>query len=150
MKTYSLPAQVVTCWLNGTNHQMMVKKNLTSCAQKFTQFNFVKKDSVQRLKLLTIRPFASRKYANDLTVKAILRLSKTKIFKQLEIKIVGDGKLFDEIIEPLHKFDNITIDRGFLSHAQIADLHKQYGVFLTPTRTLPDWLWNLLTLDRTV
>tara|TARA_B100000767_G_scaffold251445_1_gene254455 strand:+ start:3204 stop:6842 length:3639 start_codon:yes stop_codon:yes gene_type:complete len=98
------------------------------------QFNFVKKDSVQRLKLLTIRPFASRKYANDLTVKAILRLSKTKIFKQLEIKIVGDGKLFDEIIEPLHKFDNITIDRGFLSHAQIADLHKQYGVFLTPTR----------------
>ncbi len=98
------------------------------------QFNFVKKDSAQRLKLLTIRPFASRKYANDLTVNAILKLSKTKIFKQLDIRIIGDGKLFDEIVEPLHKFENVTIDRGFLSHAQIADLHKQYGVFLTPTR----------------
>ena len=98
------------------------------------QFNFVKKDSAQRLKLLTIRPFASRKYANDLTVKAILKLSKTKIFKQLDIKIIGDGKLFDDTLEPLHKFENVTINRGFLSHSQIADLHKQYGVFLTPTR----------------
>ena len=37
-------------------------------------FNYVEKDPNLRLKLLSIRPFASRKYANDLTVEAILNL----------------------------------------------------------------------------
>ena len=98
------------------------------------QFNYIRKNPEQRLKLLTIRPFASHKYANDLTVKAILKLSKTKEFNNIQIMIVGDGKLFDQTLKPLHKFENITIHRGFLSHAQIGDLHKEYGVFLTPTR----------------
>ena len=99
-----------------------------------TIFNYVEKPDSQRVKILTIRPFASRKYANDLTAEAILYLSKKEIFKELEFLIVGDGKLFDEILEPLHKFENVTIQRGFLSHSEIADLHKQYGVFLSPTR----------------
>jgi glycosyltransferase involved in cell wall biosynthesis/spore maturation protein CgeB len=99
-----------------------------------TIFNYVEKPNSQRTKILTIRPFASRKYANDLTAEAILYLSNKEIFKELEFLIVGDGKLFDEILEPLHKFENVTIQRGFLSHSEIADLHKQYGVFLSPTR----------------
>ena len=98
------------------------------------QFSYIKKNPEQRLKLLTIRPFASRKYANDLTVKAILELSKTKEFKDIQIMIVGDGKLFDQTLNPLRKFENISIHKGFLSHAQISRLHKEYGVFLTPTR----------------
>jgi glycosyltransferase involved in cell wall biosynthesis len=48
--------------------------------------------------------------------------------------IVGDGKLFDKTLNPLRKFENISIHKGFLSHAQISRLHKEYGVFLTPTR----------------
>ena len=48
--------------------------------------------------------------------------------------MIGDGKLFDEILEPLRKFDNVIIQRGFLKQNEIADLHKEYGVFLTPTR----------------
>ena len=99
-----------------------------------TIFNYVEKPDSQRVKILTIRPFASRKYANDLTAEAILYLSKKEIFKELDFLIVGDGKLFDEILEPLRKFENVTIQRGFLSHSEIADLHKEYGVFLSPTR----------------
>ena len=99
-----------------------------------SMFNYVEKSDDQRVKILSIRPFASNKYANDLTVKAILHLSKKKFFKELEFLIVGDGKLFDEILEPLVKFNNVTIQRGFLSHSEIADLHKEYGVFLSPTR----------------
>ena len=74
------------------------------------------------------------KYANDLTVKAILELSKSKHFKDMEITIVGDGRLFDETLQPLEKFSNVTINRGFLSHKEISSLHKQFGVFITPTR----------------
>ncbi len=97
-------------------------------------FNYVKKNDDQRRKILSIRPFASMKYANDLTVMAILELSKSKHFPEFEILIVGDGRLFEETLEPLYKFPNVTIQKGFLSHAEISSLHKNYGVFITPTR----------------
>jgi glycosyltransferase involved in cell wall biosynthesis/spore maturation protein CgeB len=99
-----------------------------------TIFNYTEKNAEQRKKILSIRPFASMKYANDLTVKAILELSKSKHFKDMEITIVGDGKLFDETLQSLEKFSNVTINRGFLSHKEISSLHKQFGIFITPTR----------------
>ena len=97
-------------------------------------FNFIEKPTGQRKKILSIRPFASMKYANDLTVKAILELSKSKHFKEMEILIIGDGRLFDETLEPLKKFSNVKIERGFLSHKEISSLHKEFGIFITPTR----------------
>ena len=99
-----------------------------------SNFNFVEKSMEQRKKILSIRPFASMKYANDLTVKAILELSKSKHFQDMEILIVGDGRLFDETLEPLKKFSNVEINRGFLSHKEISSLHKEFGIFITPTR----------------
>lgn len=97
-------------------------------------FNYIEKPAEQRKKILLIRPFASRQYANDLAVKAILELSKKSFFKDLEFRIVGDGNYFEETIEPLRQFENIKIERRFLSHGQIAKLHKEYGIFLCPTR----------------
>ena len=97
-------------------------------------FNYVEKPVDQRMKVLSIRPFASRKYANDLSVKAILELSKRPFFSQLEFHIRGEGALFDETLEPLRKFDNVEIVNGFLSQVEIAALHKEYGIFLCPTR----------------
>ncbi|OBY93321.1 hypothetical protein A6723_009190 [Pseudomonas sp. AU11447] len=97
-------------------------------------FNYVEKSAGQRRKILSIRPFASRQYANDLSVAAILLLSKEPFFGELDIRIVGDGRLFEETVEPLRKLSNVRIDRGFLTHAQISALHKDYGLFLCPTR----------------
>jgi glycosyltransferase involved in cell wall biosynthesis len=97
-------------------------------------FNYVEKPPSQRFKILTIRPFASNKYANDLTVKAIIHLSKMSIFSDMQFLIVGDGRLFDETIEPLRNFNNVIIQQGFLSHDEISSLHKEYGIFITPTR----------------
>ena len=74
-------------------------------------FNYVKKNDDQRRKILSIRPFASMKYANDLTVMAILELSKSKHFPEFEILIVGNGRLFEETLE-LYKFPNVTIQRS--------------------------------------
>ncbi len=97
-------------------------------------FNFIEKDINQRKSILSIRPFASAKYANDLSVKTILELSKKPWFDELNFKIIGDGLMFDEILEPLIGFDNVSIERRFLPQSEIATLHKDYGVFLTPTR----------------
>lgn len=97
-------------------------------------FSYVEKMVEQRNRILSIRPYASRKYANDLSVRAVLELSKESFFENLEFRFVGDGALFDEVLEPLRKFSNVIVERGFLSQPDIAKLHKEYGVFLCPTR----------------
>lgn len=97
-------------------------------------FSYAEKDKKMRTKVLSIRPFANNKYANDLTVKAILELSKEKFFKELEFRIIGKGELFISTTKPLKKFNNVILEEVFLRQEEIADLHKNYGICLTPTR----------------
>lgn len=97
-------------------------------------FDYVPKPSEQRLKVLSIRPYASRKYANDLSVNAVLELSKQPFFNEFEFLFMGDGKLFDETLAPIAHFDNVKIERRFLAQTDIVKYHKEYGVFLCPTR----------------
>ncbi|EHC3130925.1 FkbM family methyltransferase [Campylobacter lari] len=99
-----------------------------------SMFNYLPKSPNDRKKILSIRPFTSRTYANDLSIEAILELSKREFFKDLEFFIAGDGVLFDELINKLNSFKNIIIHRGFLTQKEISNLHKQYGIFLNPTR----------------
>lgn len=97
-------------------------------------FSYREKKASNRLKILSIRPYTSRKYANDLTVKTILELSNHQLFNELEFLLVGDGELFFETIEPVMHFDNVKYYKGFLTQERIASLHKEFGVFLCPTR----------------
>jgi glycosyltransferase involved in cell wall biosynthesis len=97
-------------------------------------FNYKEKPVEYRKKILSIRPYASRKYANDLSVQAVLELSQRPYFHELEFAFFGDGKLFDETVEPIQGFENVKIHKGFLPQEQIAKMHKEYGVFLCPTR----------------
>lgn len=99
-----------------------------------TLFEYVPKPAEQRKRILSIRPFATRKYANDLSVQAVLELSTESFFKELEFCFVGDGKLFEETVEPLRAFCNVELRRGFLTQYEIASLHRDYGLFLNPTR----------------
>ncbi|EAK9994286.1 FkbM family methyltransferase [Campylobacter lari] len=99
-----------------------------------SMFDYLPKTLNDRKKILSIRPFTSRKYANDLSIEAIFELSKRDFFKDLEFFIAGDGVLFDELTSKLNSFKNIIIYRGFLTQKEISNLHKQYGIFLNPTR----------------
>jgi glycosyltransferase involved in cell wall biosynthesis/spore maturation protein CgeB len=97
-------------------------------------FEYREKPIEQRTRLLSIRPYASRKYANDLTVACIIELSKRSFFSQLEFNLYGDGDLFDETIAPVRKFANVHCHKRFLSQTEIGEIHKTHGIFLTPTR----------------
>lgn len=97
-------------------------------------FPYTPKQTEQRFKLLTIRPFVGKKYANDITVNAILELSQSPQFSKFQIEICGDGDLFDETVAPLKSFENVEIHKGFLSHAEMAKKYRDYGVFINPTR----------------
>lgn len=97
-------------------------------------FVYGTKDAEKRLKILAIKSFSSAKYANDLMCKVILALSNKRFFSNLSIAIYGDGELFEEEMKPLKNFKNVDLQRKFLRHAEIAQLHKEYGVFLSTTR----------------
>lgn len=97
-------------------------------------FSYSEKSADDRLKILSIRPYQSKKYANDLMVKAILLLRKEKFFNELSFTIYGDGRLFDSVLKPLRGLDNVSIHRGFLSHADIKVKHDKNGIMLIPTR----------------
>ncbi|MFM5063649.1 glycosyltransferase [Aeromonas caviae] len=97
-------------------------------------FEYKPKSAEQRKKILSIRPYASRVYANDLMVKAILELQQYEFFKELEFRIIGDGPLFDEVLAPIVGLDNVIIERRFVNRHEIKALHQQYGLFMCPTR----------------
>lgn len=97
-------------------------------------FSYQKKSPEQRKKVLSIRPFTSKTYANDLTVKAIELLAKKSWFKDMTFRLVGDGPMFDDTLAPLRAYSNVQIERGFLNHGEIASLHKDHGVFICPSR----------------
>jgi len=97
-------------------------------------FTYIAKNPEQRKKILSIRPYANKNYANDLSVQAILELSKKPYFQELEFRLIGDGVLFDKTLKPLREFDNVIIEKRFLSQQEIASMHKEYGIFLCPSR----------------
>ena len=97
-------------------------------------FPYREKSETDRLNILSIRPFASYKYANDQTVEAIKILSARPYFNELNFTIVGDGRLFSELTEPLAKYRNVKLRKRFLGQEEISKLHAENGVFLAPTR----------------
>jgi FkbM family methyltransferase len=97
-------------------------------------FAYTPKSPDQRTKILSIRPYTSRIYANDLSVEAIKLLSIEPFFNELEFRLIGDGELFEETVAPLRDFSNVTVERRFLTQHEIASLHKEYGIFLCPSR----------------
>jgi glycosyltransferase involved in cell wall biosynthesis len=67
-------------------------------------------------------------------VKAIVALSKKPYFKDFEFCMVDDGKSFDEVLAPIRGFNNVHIERRFLTHREITEMHREYVVFLRPSR----------------
>jgi len=117
--------------------QITLPKNKYSVIHNYVNsdlFRYNGKGKELRKKVLSIRPFTSRKYANDLTVKAILELAKTPIFSELEFRIVGKGELYKSTVKPIKKYKNVILEEKFLRQDEIAELHQNYGVFLNPTR----------------
>ena len=98
-------------------------------------FPYREKTAQHRLRVLSIRPYHSRVYANDLSVAAVLELKDEPWFDEMEFTFLGDGPLFEETLAPLRGLPNVSIRRGFLTHEQIAREHAVHGVLLVPTRS---------------
>lgn len=98
------------------------------------KFAYQEKPSTHRYRVLSIRPYTSSVYANDLAVQAILILASEPEFTDMKFRFVGDGPLFDDVTRPLQSFPNVILDRRFLTQDQIVEMHREYGIFLCPSR----------------
>ncbi len=98
------------------------------------RFVYCEKSENLRHQVLLIRSFDSRKYATDIAIDAILKLSRLPEFGQFRFSIHGKGKMFDSQTKPLSGMPNVTLREGFLTHEEIVGLHATHGVMLCPTR----------------
>lgn len=97
-------------------------------------FAYAPKAPEHRKRILVLRSFATEKYAGDVVVQAILELSHRDFFHDLEFYVRGWGALFDQLTMPLRQFENVHLYKGFVEQRTIPDIHRDYGVFLCPTR----------------
>jgi glycosyltransferase involved in cell wall biosynthesis len=97
-------------------------------------FSYERKDPALRARVLLIRSFGSRKYANDIAIDTILAMRERKEFAEFHYTIVGSGKFFAKLTAPLRELSNVTLMETFVTREQMRELHTQNGVFLCPTR----------------
>jgi glycosyltransferase involved in cell wall biosynthesis len=99
-----------------------------------SDFPYKAKKAKDRFSVLWVRSFDAHNYANDLSRDALLELSRREIFTKMNFTIYGDGKLFDDSVDGLRRFSNVSINRQFVSTQKLRELHGQNGIMLVPTR----------------
>jgi glycosyltransferase involved in cell wall biosynthesis len=97
-------------------------------------FQYRRKTASDRYKLLLIRAFTARNYANDIAIDALRLISTDPVFKRLEVHVQGFGPMFKELTAPLLEFPNIKCVEAHASQDEIAELHSRHGVMLVPSR----------------
>ena len=85
-------------------------------------------------KILLVRSFAARNYANDVALRAIEILSSRRGFDQLEITVRGFGTYFDTEVHRVRDLPNVTVEKVYSGAVEMAMLHYDHGVFLCPSR----------------
>lgn len=97
-------------------------------------FAYRPKDPDQRFRILWVRSAQSLNYGSDLAVAVLAKLRGTRWWDQLSVRIIGDGKHFPEFERELGDCPNVRIEQRFAAQEEIASLHKDYGIFLVPSR----------------
>lgn len=97
-------------------------------------FPYTKKDPELRYNILMLRNFTSGKYALDVAMDTIVKLSTHPLFYKINITIIGDGWLFEKYTSKVSKFKNVKIIRTLLPQEEIKEWHSKNGIFLCPTR----------------
>ncbi len=112
------------------NHASVIPCNIDE-----DMFKYEKKDPELRKKIFVLRKYDNLStYAIDIAVRVILELSTRDFFSDLEFSFYGDGEYHDVLLKPLRHFSNVHIYQKFLSHQEIAQVHKEHGIGLFATR----------------
>ena len=99
------------------------------------RFPYHAKNAEDRKKIIIIRKFDNcMVHSLDLSVRAILELSRKNFFKELSFEIYGDGDFYDVLTEPLRQFENVHFHRTFIPNNKLSEIYKEQGIALLPSR----------------
>ena len=97
-------------------------------------FSYEKKEEDQRYHIFNVRPYHSKKYANDLMVETILKLKDSPEFSKLQFHLYGAGRLFEKTVKRIKDLPNVHLENRMLPQKEMAKIHKKCGILLMPTR----------------
>ncbi len=128
-----------TKWAKETseheNNITYTNSEIIPCPVDEKIFVYHKREAEKRKNIVIIRKFDNiNTYGIDINVKCILELSKRPFFDDLTINIYGDGDYHKVLLAPLTCFKNVHIHKYFLSHEEMAKVHKENGIALFGTR----------------
>ena len=118
--------------LDFSKSQNMVIHN--SVSSYFLNSNYQINFTEKKINVLILKNFSSYKYAGDLTLKYLLKLSKTKIFEKFNFTIAGSGFILNKYKNKLSKFKNIKILDEFFENRELIELYKKNHIFLYLSR----------------
>ena len=129
----------VTPWTQRRSEELIGIKyknaKVLPCLIDTDTFVYRDHDPELRKKIFVLRKFDNPfTYALDIDVHIIQELSRRPFFDDLEFDIYGDGPLFEVITNPLLKYQNVHLHRGFLNHKEISEVHRTHGIALFPSR----------------
>ena len=100
-----------------------------------TNFPYREKTAEDRKKIMVLRKFDNIcQHSIDQVVLAISALSRKPFFSELEFNLYGDGKFYEELTAPLHRFPNVHLHRTFVPNNEIKNIHAEHGILLIPSR----------------
>lgn len=97
-------------------------------------FRYQEKSEKHVYCMLSIRPFSTGKYANDITVRCIKKLMNRLDFSEISFSIIGKGTQYKKIVKPIKKLANVKLENRFLNRDEIIAYHRNNGLFICPTR----------------
>jgi len=97
-------------------------------------FPLSEKTAELRKSILWLRSFSANNYASDISRDVLLGLSEKSWFPELKVTVIGQGKYFEEMTEPLRQFSNISIHEDTVDREQMRKLFHSHGVKLVPSR----------------
>ena len=98
------------------------------------RFPYRQKRAEDRMRVLLLRSFESRKYATDVAMDAVRLLRGEPFFDELQVTVCGDGRFHERDLAGLASLPNVRVEKRFFEQREIPALHAQHGVYLSPTR----------------
>lgn len=98
-------------------------------------FPYKQRGENDRTKILVLKKMDNvRQYAVDLAVNIIKKLSKKPYFDKLSFTVAGAGDFQKELTNPLHKYSNVNIIKGFFQNDKMHEVYSEHGILLAPSR----------------
>ncbi|PRQ10310.1 glycosyl transferase [Corynebacterium sp. 13CS0277] len=97
-------------------------------------FRYAEKNPEDRFKILWVRSATATWYGADIAAEVLSKLLAGPFGDRITATIIGDGQYFHLFEDAFNDDPRVDVQRRFANQEEIAQLHREHGLFLVPTR----------------